>query len=58
MEGIELLILAAIFLIIGVQFLIIGLVSDLIASNRRLIEETLLKVKKMDKPTKVPKKLR
>jgi len=42
------LILAAVFFIIGFQLLIIGLVSDLIASNRRLIEETLLKVKKIE----------
>ena len=39
------LILGAIFIIIGFQLLIFGLVSDLISANRRLIEETLLRVK-------------
>ncbi|HBG60796.1 MAG: glycosyl transferase [Omnitrophica WOR_2 bacterium GWF2_38_59] len=45
---IQSLILAAVFLIIGFQLLIMGLVSDLISANRRLIEDTLLRVKKIE----------
>lgn len=45
---IQSLILTAVFLIVGFQFLIIGLVSDLISANRRLIEDTLLRVKKIE----------
>ena len=45
---IQSLILAAIFLIIGFQLLIIGIVADLISANRRLIEDTLLRVKRME----------
>jgi len=39
---------AAVFLIIGSQLLIIGLVTDLIAANRRLIEDVLLRTKKVE----------
>ena len=42
------LILAAILIIIGVQFAVVGLVSDLISSNRRLIEDALLRIKKIE----------
>jgi len=42
------LILAAAFLIIGFQVLIIGLISDLISSNRRLLEDGLLRIKKIE----------
>jgi glycosyltransferase involved in cell wall biosynthesis len=42
------LLLAAILFIVGFQLLIIGLVSDLISANRRLIEDTLLRVKKIE----------
>ncbi len=45
---IQSLILAAALLVIGFQVLIIGLVSDLIAANRRLIEETLYRIKKVE----------
>ena len=45
---IQSLILAAVLLIIGFQVLIIGVVADLISANRRLIEETLLKVRKLE----------
>ncbi len=45
---IQSLILAAIFLIVGFQLLIIGLVTDLISANRRLIEDVLLRVKKIE----------
>lgn len=46
------LIIAAVFLIIGFQMLVFGLVSDLIAANRRLIEDTLLRVKKLELSSK------
>jgi len=39
------LILAAILFIIGFQVFMIGLVADIISCNRKLIEETLLRVK-------------
>ena len=41
------LILAAILLIVGFQTFLIGLVSDLIAVNRRISEEILIRTKKM-----------
>ncbi|UCF90810.1 MAG: glycosyltransferase family 2 protein [Desulfobacterales bacterium] len=45
---IQSLILAAIFFIVGFQILMIGLVADVISFNRRLIEDTLLKVKRIE----------
>ena len=42
------LILAAVLIIIGFQFAVIGLVSDLISANRRLIEDALLRIKKIE----------
>ena len=48
-EGkIQSLILAAILMIIGFQILVAGLVADLISANRRLLEDTLLRVKKIE----------
>lgn len=41
-------ILAAVFLIIGFIMLMIGLVADIISFNRRLIEEMLVKVRKIE----------
>ena len=51
---IQSLILAAVLFLIGFQALMIGLVADVISFNRRLIEETLLRVKhiEMDHLTK------
>jgi len=43
------LILAAVFLIVGFQTLLIGLVADLISVNRRLSEELLIRMKKLDR---------
>ena len=45
---IQSLILATALLIIGFQILIVGLLADLISANRRLIEDTLLRIKKME----------
>lgn len=42
------LILSAIFLIVGFQTLLVGIVSDLIGSNRKLLEETLTRVRRME----------
>jgi len=50
------LILAAILLIIGFQLIVIGIVADLISANRMLIEDTLLRVKKIE--IEVRKKLK
>ena len=44
---IQSLILAAVFLIVGFQTLLIGLVADLISVNRRLSEEVLIRLRKM-----------
>ena len=45
---IQSLILAAILFIVGFQILVIGLVADIISVNRRLIEETLFRVKRIE----------
>ena len=45
---IQLLILAAILFIVGFQVLVVGLVADVISFNRRLIEETLLRVRRIE----------
>lgn len=45
---IQSLILAAILFIFGFQAFVIGLVADLISFNRRLIEETLCKVRRIE----------
>ncbi len=42
------LILAAILLIVGFQVFILGLVADLMAANRRLLEDTLSRVRKLE----------
>lgn len=45
---IQSLILAAVLMIVGFQVIMIGLLSDIIAANRRLIEEVLYRIKKME----------
>ena len=45
---IQSLILAAILFIIGFQVFMIGLVADVISFNRKLVEETLLRVKRIE----------
>ncbi|HSY50613.1 MAG TPA: glycosyltransferase family 2 protein [Thermoanaerobaculia bacterium] len=47
---IQSLILAAVFLIVGFQTSLIGLVADLISVNRRLSEEVLVRLKRMETP--------
>ena len=42
------LILAAVLLIVGFQILILGLVADLLAANRRLMEDTLYRVRRIE----------
>lgn len=42
------LILGAVFFIIGFQVMIMGLVSDLIGANRRLIENILYRIRKLE----------
>ena len=42
------LILAAILIIVGFQILLIGLLADLIANNRKMLEETLYRVRKIE----------
>src|SRR6476469_6846668 len=48
---IQSLILAAVFLIIGFQTLLIALIADLISLNRRLSEEVLVRMKRMETPS-------
>jgi len=45
---IQSLILAAVFMIVGFQVGLIGLVADLIANNRILLEDTLYRIKKLE----------
>jgi glycosyltransferase involved in cell wall biosynthesis len=45
---IQSLILAAVFLILGFQIFIMGLVADLIGSNRQLIENVLYRLRKIE----------
>jgi glycosyltransferase involved in cell wall biosynthesis len=42
------LIFGAVFITLGIMFVSIGLVADLLATNRRLIEDTLYRLKKME----------
>jgi glycosyltransferase involved in cell wall biosynthesis len=42
------LILAAVLVIVGFQTMLIGLVADLIASSRSLVEDTLLRVRELE----------
>jgi hypothetical protein len=42
------LILATILLVVGMQVLILGLVADLMATNRRLLEDTLYRVRRLE----------
>jgi glycosyltransferase involved in cell wall biosynthesis len=44
------LILAAVFLIIGFQTMLIGLLADLISVNRRISEEVLIRLRKLEAP--------
>jgi len=45
---IQSLILSAILFIVGFQVIMIGLIADIISFNRRLIEETLLRVRRIE----------
>ena len=45
---IQSLILAAIFSIIGFQVCLIGLIADLVSQNRKMMEETLYRVRRME----------
>ena len=46
--NIQSLIISAILMIVGFQVMVIGLVADLIAANRRLNEDILYRVRKME----------
>jgi glycosyltransferase involved in cell wall biosynthesis len=41
-------IMAAVLLIVGFQIILIGLVADLVSFNRKMLEEVLYRIKKMD----------
>ena len=42
------LILSAVLLILGFQIFLLGMLADLISANRRLVEDTLSKIKRME----------
>jgi len=48
------LILSAVLMIVGFQILLIGLVADLIGGNRKLVEEVLYRVRRMELVTDRP----
>jgi glycosyltransferase involved in cell wall biosynthesis len=50
---IQSVILAAVLLIVGFQVLLIGLLADLIGSNRRILEEVLYRIKHMELNTNI-----
>jgi hypothetical protein len=52
---VQILILAAALMIIGFQVGLIGLVADLISGNRKLLEELLYRVRKLDHQDSEPK---
>jgi glycosyltransferase involved in cell wall biosynthesis len=45
---VQMLILAAVLMIIGFQVLVMGLLADLIASNRKLIADVLFRIKRIE----------
>ena len=45
---IQSLIFAAVLFVVGFQILVLGLVADVISFNRRLIEETLFRVRRIE----------
>lgn len=49
MGHVQSLILAAILLIVGFQILLIGILADLIGFNRKMAEETLLRVRRLER---------
>jgi glycosyltransferase involved in cell wall biosynthesis len=55
---IQSLILCAVFLVTGFQTWLIALLADLIAVNRRLSEEVLIRVKKLESPERRPQRAR
>jgi hypothetical protein len=46
--NIQSLILAAMLIMVGVQFIIAGLQADIIAANRKILEDVQYRVRKMD----------
>jgi glycosyltransferase involved in cell wall biosynthesis len=52
------LILAAVFLIVGFQTWLIALIADLISVNRRLSEEVLIRIKRLESPARQPQRKR
>jgi len=48
MGHIQSLILSAVLLIVGFQLVMIGLVADTISANRRLLEDTLYRIRRME----------
>ncbi|HEX7192286.1 MAG TPA: hypothetical protein VF381_12030, partial [Thermoanaerobaculia bacterium] len=55
---IQSLILCAVFLVTGFQTWLIALLADLIAVNRRLSEEVLIRIKRLESPERRPQQQR
>jgi hypothetical protein len=51
---IQSLILAAVLIILGVQIALIGLIADLVGVNRRMLEDTLYRVRRIELETRRP----
>jgi hypothetical protein len=49
------LILASILIIVGFQVLLIGLLADLLSRNRKLLEEVIYRVRKLDIMPETPR---
>jgi glycosyltransferase involved in cell wall biosynthesis len=54
---IQSLLLAAVLMIVGFQIAMIGLLADIIGANRRLVEEVLYRIKKIELEKKQPQDL-
>jgi glycosyltransferase involved in cell wall biosynthesis len=52
------LILAAVLLIVGFQTILIGLVADLVGFNRKIMEETLYRIRKLEAAVEETKRLK
>jgi len=51
-KGVQSLILPAVLLIVGFQLAMVGLAADVIAANRKLIEDVQYRVRKLELPAK------
>jgi glycosyltransferase involved in cell wall biosynthesis len=50
-RNLQSLILGAVFMIVGFQVLVIGLLADVISANRKLLEDLVYRVKSLERPS-------